>query len=125
MPDTLSGVLGSFAVATRSSGLTDDLATDASERVLDTLGNALAAVDEEPGAVALSVVDEMGGAAQSTIIGAGRSAPAANAALVNGTLAHALDFDDTHLPSVLHPSSSVIPAALAVAQAIGVGLLES
>ena len=119
MPDTLSGVLSSFAVATRSSGLTDDLFTDATERVLDTLGNALAAVDEEPGAVALSVVDEMGGAAQSTIIGAGRSAPAANAALVNGTLAHALDFDDTHLPSVLHPSSSVIPAALAVAQAMG------
>jgi 2-methylcitrate dehydratase PrpD len=45
--------------------------------------------------------------------------PAAAAALVNGTLAHSLDFDDTHLPSVLHPSSAVVPAALAVAEATG------
>jgi len=39
--------------------------------------------------------------------------------LLNGTLAHSLDFDDTHLPSVLHPSASVVPAALAVAEARG------
>jgi len=119
MPETLARTLSGFAVATRTAGLDDALIQDASERVLDTLGNALAATNEEPGAIVLSVVEEMGGVAQSAIIGTDRSAPAANAALVNGTLAHALDFDDTHLPSILHPSSSVIPAALAVAQAAG------
>ena len=36
-----------------------------------------------------------------------------------GTLAHSLDYDDTHLPSVLHPSASIVPSALAVAQAAG------
>ncbi|WP_157574371.1 MmgE/PrpD family protein, partial [Nocardia jejuensis] len=36
-------------------------------------------------------------------------------------LAHAMDFDDTHLPSVLHPSASVVPAALAVAESVGAG----
>ena len=35
------------------------------------------------------------------------------AAFVNGVLAHSLDYDDTHLPSVLHPSACVVPAALA------------
>ena len=35
---------------------------------------------------------------------------------VNGVLAHALDYDDTHLPSILHPSASVVPASLAVAE---------
>jgi 2-methylcitrate dehydratase PrpD len=119
MPETLSRTLSGFAVATRIAGLDGALTQDAKERVLDTLGNALAAVNEEPAVIARSVVEEMGGVAQSSIIGTDRSAPAANAALVNGTLAHALDFDDTHLPSVLHPSSSVIPAALAVAQAVG------
>jgi 2-methylcitrate dehydratase PrpD len=119
MPETLSRTLSGFAAATRTGGLDGALTQDAKERVLDTLGNALAAVNEEPGVIARSVVEEMGGVAQSSIIGTDRSAPAANAALVNGTLAHALDFDDTHLPSVLHPSSSVIPAALAVAQAVG------
>ena len=41
------------------------------------------------------------------------------AAFVNGVLAHSLDYDDTHLPSILHPSASVVPAALATAQAHG------
>ena len=50
-------------------------------------------------------------------MGIGARLPAAAAAFVNGTLAHSLDYDDTHLPSVLHPSASVVPAALAVAQA--------
>jgi 2-methylcitrate dehydratase PrpD len=119
MPDTLAGTLSHFAITTRTDGIDDALLHEAMERVLDTTGNAIAAVGEEPAGIALGVVDEMGGIPQSTIIGSGRRAPAANAALVNGTLAHALDFDDTHLPSVLHPSSSVIPAALAVSQAVG------
>ena len=41
---------------------------------------------------------------------------AAEAAFVNGVLAHSLDYDDTHLPSILHPSASVVPASLAVAE---------
>ena len=36
-------------------------------------------------------------------------------------LAHSLDYDDTHLPSVLHPSASVVPAALAAAEHAGAG----
>ena len=60
-----------------------------------------------------------GGASEATAIGGQARCPAPAAALVNGTLAHALDFDDTHLPSVLHPSASVVPAALAVAEARG------
>jgi 2-methylcitrate dehydratase PrpD len=51
------------------------------------------------------------------LIGTGERLPAPSAALANGTLAHALDFDDTHLPSVLHPSACVVPAALAAAEA--------
>ena len=38
---------------------------------------------------------------------------------MNGTLAHSLDYDDTHLPSVLHPSATVVPAALAAAESSG------
>ena len=38
---------------------------------------------------------------------------------LNGVLAHSLDFDDTHLPSVLHPSAPVVPAALAAAEHAG------
>ena len=119
MPEGLVATLGEFAAAIRSAGLGAALVQDAKGRVLDVVGNALAARSEEPGAIALAVAREAGGTPQSTAIGTNERLPAANAALVNGTLAHALDFDDTHLPSVLHPSASIVPAALAVAEAEG------
>ncbi|BBK35377.1 2-methylcitrate dehydratase [Allostella sp. ATCC 35155] len=43
----------------------------------------------------------------------------AGAALLNGALAHSLDFDDTHAPASLHPSAPVVPAALAAAEMAG------
>tara|TARA_R110000787_G_scaffold285461_1_gene401080 strand:- start:1152 stop:2546 length:1395 start_codon:yes stop_codon:yes gene_type:complete len=45
-------------------------------------------------------------------------APSA-AALLNGTLAHSLDFDDTHAEASLHSSAPIVPAALAAAEMMG------
>jgi 2-methylcitrate dehydratase PrpD len=61
----------------------------------------------------------MGRRGASELIGRGDRYPAASAALMNGTPAHSLDYDDTHLPSVLHPSAAVVPAALAAAERSG------
>ena len=58
-----------------------------------------------------------GGTPQAHAVGMAEPVPAALAAFVNGVLAHSLDYDDTHLPSVLHPSAAVVPAALAAAEA--------
>jgi len=55
-----------------------------------------------------------GDKAESTIIGSGIKIPVCMAAFANGSMSHALDFDDYLL--VGHPSASVIPAALAVAE---------
>ncbi|MEV0420637.1 MmgE/PrpD family protein [Streptosporangium canum] len=74
-----------------------------------------------PVAAVRRVVAGWGGTAAAAAIGLPYGLPAPSAALVNGTLAHALDFDDTHLPSVLHPSASVVPAALAAAEDAGAG----
>jgi 2-methylcitrate dehydratase PrpD len=41
------------------------------------------------------------------------------AALVNGVLAHSLDFDDTHAAGTLHPGAPVIPAAIAAGEMVG------
>lgn len=97
-----------FAVACRDRGVPAEVRDDAVGRVLDTLGNGFAGSTED---VARRV------AATVTAWGGSRAAP--SVALVQGTYAHALDFDDTHLPSVLHPSASVVPAALAVAETTG------
>jgi 2-methylcitrate dehydratase PrpD len=111
--------LAGLAVETRASGLPEGLREDVARRVLDVLGNSLAATGEVSASAVTAVVRGWGGPEDATAIGTGLRVPAAAAALVNGTLAHSLDFDDTHLPSVLHPSSPVVPAALAVAEATG------
>ncbi|SDY46877.1 2-methylcitrate dehydratase PrpD [Geodermatophilus africanus] len=116
---TVVARLAELAAHTREEGLPEGLREDVARRVLDLLGNSLAASGEVSATAVTAVVREWGGTPQATAIGTGLKVPAASAALVNGTLAHSLDFDDTHLPSVLHPSSPVVPAALAVAEARG------
>ncbi len=111
--------LAGLAAATAAGGLPLELREDAARRILDVLGNSLAATAEQPARAVGELVGEWGGAGRATAIGTGTRLPEPSAALLNGTLAHSLDFDDTHLPSVLHPSASVVPAALAVAEARG------
>lgn len=116
---TIVEQLADLAVDVRERGLPVELRDDVARRVLDLLGNCLAAREESSAAAVLGAVRGWGGTEQASAIGCAARMPAPLAALVNGTLAHSLDFDDTHLPSVLHPSSSVIPAALAVAEQAG------
>lgn len=59
-----------------------------------------------------------GGKAEASVIGGGLL-PAQRAALINGAIGHALDYDDTHFAHIGHTSVGVIPAALAVAERVG------
>ena len=115
-PLTPLHTLACFAAETRQRGLTPQLSRDVTRRILDILGIALLASAGETARIVEKVVNGWGGPEQATAISNGRRYPAPGAALINGTLAHSLDFDDTHLPSILHPSASVVPAALAVAE---------
>ncbi|GAA5060916.1 MmgE/PrpD family protein [Nocardia callitridis] len=116
---TVVGRLAALADHTRGVGLADELRKDVARRVLDLLGNSVAAQGQPSAHAVTAVARDWAGAPRATGIGAGARFPAATAALVNGTLAHSMDSDDTHLPSVLHPSASVLPAALAVGEATG------
>ncbi|HEY4420635.1 MAG TPA: MmgE/PrpD family protein [Pseudonocardia sp.] len=111
--------VGMLAERVVRDGLPAFLRDDLAARTVDVLGNCLAARGEEPARIVDAVVREWGGTGVATAVGSRDRLPAPSAALVNGTLAHSLDFDDTHLPSVLHPSSAVLPAALAVAEQVG------
>lgn len=93
------------------------LVTVAANHVRDTLGVALASSGEWSDDPVTALVQGWGGEGRSSAIGRPGRHPMGNAALIGGTFAHAIDFDDTHLPSVLHPSAAVVPAALACAEA--------
>ena len=100
----------------------------AQARVLDTLGCGLAAVAEGAGGAAGEVVAFDGGREEASVLGFEAKIPAAGAALANGLRFHALDFDDTHAEGICHASAVVLPAALAVAEAInadGSALLDA
>ena len=112
---TLVQHLAALAAKSSYDVLPDDVRESAPQRVLDVVGLGLAALDMDTSQAVRRWALAQGGAPQSVLLGGGR-APEAQAAMVNGTLAHSLDYDDTHLPSVLHPSASVVPAALAAAE---------
>src|SRR5215470_275676 len=88
---------------------------NAALRVLDTIGCALAGSREEHVPGMLGLVSRWQGAGDSTIWGSSRTAAPPQAALVNGALAHGLDFDDTHADAVCHVSAVLTPTVLAMA----------
>ena len=89
---------------------------DAKLRILDTLGVSLAASASSAGNIARLAALRLGRGEESTILGFGDKVPATSAALVNGTLSHALDFDDTHNESVIHVSAPIVTTATAAGE---------
>jgi len=116
---SLTQHLADFAAQTTFDDLPAEVVHSVELRFLDTLGICLAARSFGLADGVQQMVQVWSGKPEARVIGADLACPAPNAALVNGTLAHSLDFDDTHLPSVLHPSASIVPAALAMAEATG------
>lgn len=117
---TLTEQLAEFAGTTTVDSLPAEVVASVRQRVLDILGLCVAAHRLPTSRDAVEFVRDQGGRPEATAVGLAEAVPAPQAAFVNGVLAHSLDYDDTHLPSVLHPSASVVPGALAAGQAAGV-----
>lgn len=116
---TIAERLGRFAVEQTHDRLPEAVRHSVHQRVLDTLGIIIAATPLETSRAVRAYATDRGGRPEAHAVGVAQPLPAELAALVNGTQAHSLDYDDTHLPSVLHPSASIVPASLAVAEAAG------
>ena len=82
---------------------------------LDWLAVGCAGVNEPVSRIVRDFVLDEGGAGLATLFGGG-AAPLRGAALVNGTVSHALDYDDTHFAHIGHPSVAVFPVTLAVSE---------
>ena len=99
--------------------LPPEVVADVRLRVLDTLGVALAAVETPIANAVREVALTLGDGSEARLLGTGERVPASSAALVNGTLAHVLDFDDTHNETVLHVSAVSVTTALVLGEALG------
>lgn len=80
--------------------------------LLDGAASALAAKEDEGIQKLMQLVEQEGGAAQIPVIGQGKKVSRQSAAMLNGYLIHALDYDDVHSDVRGHPSAVIIPALL-------------
>jgi len=93
--------------------------TRAQQAIVDTIGCMVAgARDQAPRSVAAAFANEVGPTGVSAVFTGGRASPSV-AALINGTAAHCLDFDDNFHPARAHASAVLVPALLAIATADG------
>ena len=109
------------ALAQQTSAVTYDALPEpvralARQCVLDYYGVALAGADDPLAKILLDELAEAGGAAQASIIGHTAQIPALSAALVNGAIGHALDYDDVNLAMPGHPSVAILPGLIALAE---------
>lgn len=114
--DEFAGEFAAFAATLRAGDLPTDAADAARANLLDTLACAIAGRLAPGVADVAALAIEWGGAPQAGIWGSAARVPAHHAAWVNGMMAHARDYDDTHDAAVLHAGVSVIPAALAAGE---------
>ncbi len=104
---------------TRYEDLPAEVVKITKDQVLDFFGVALGGSGEAAVPELRDLVLEWGGAPQSTIFKWGDKVPTPNAAQVNATMAHSLDFDDVHEDAIMHPGVVAIPTALAMAEYVG------
>ncbi len=125
--DSLADRLSRYAMETDRSALSDSTVEAIRKATLDWIGLILGgeAIAESSASVAqgIAVLDMSGDSAPATgwatALATGESLAPDRAALLNGTYAHSLDFDDTHRSSSSHPGAPVIAAAMAAAEATG------
>jgi 2-methylcitrate dehydratase PrpD len=114
-----NAMIADFVEHVANDALPDDVIDMARRSLLDWFAVSLSAMDE-PEALALSrYVASWGGTGRAMTL-FGSNGPAAPVALVNGTLAHLLDFDDIHYDAAMHAGAPTWAAALGLGMARGV-----
>jgi len=110
-----------YMSAARDRALPPDVAEHAKHHILDTLASMISGSELPPGQAAQRYIRANAAQGTSTVAGAALSASPVEAALANGVMAHADETDDSHSPSRSHPGSSVVPAAFALGEHLGIG----
>src|SRR5437870_3935447 len=124
MTTTLAHQLANFACSLQFEDLSPEVVHEVKRRVIDSIGCALGAWNEEPCVIAREVASEFSATHGSTIIGTAHQAPPDWAAFANGCGIRYFDYNDTYLSKEpAHPSDNM-SAALAVGESVGVGGCE-
>lgn len=114
---TIAQELAEWSHDLRYEDVPESVIEDAKTRIIDTIGVSLAAKDSDIVNNVRRTVGRLtpgGGSGRPNVLGFGGSLPVAGAALLNGTMAHALDYDDTHTETNNHVSGPVTGAMISL-----------
>src|SRR5262245_54312748 len=115
-PPNVTARLAQFSAESRWEDIPAPVRHEAKRSLLDWLGCALGGCRDEAVERVLAALAAFSGPPEATVIGRGERLDILHAALVNAISSNILDFDDTHLRTVIHPSSPVASALLAFAE---------
>jgi 2-methylcitrate dehydratase PrpD len=115
-PTPVMDALVDFVLGMEAASLPPAVVEAASRSMTDWLGTAIRGAAEPLSTSLAAVITASGGLPQATVVGRGLRTSALNASLANGAQSHALDFDDTHLPSIVHGAAPVAPVVLALGE---------
>ncbi len=115
----LTQKFAAFIAGTNYDDLPEQVVMLAKERIMDTLGAAIAGSVNWEYAAQLREACKKLGSGECSVIGGKKCYPAAHAAMINATYAHSVELDDGHKNAGCHAGAVVVPTALTMAQAMG------
>jgi 2-methylcitrate dehydratase PrpD len=116
----VTATLSAYMSRARERALPADVIEQAKRHILDTFAAIVSGSELSPGRAALTFARAYGGKPVATVACDTLLVGPIEAALVNGTMAHADETDDTLAPGPWHPGSNVVPATLATGEQFGV-----
>jgi 2-methylcitrate dehydratase PrpD len=118
-PESITACWGDFIARSQWSDIPPSVRHEAKRSILNIFGTALGAAKHPDISSLVRVLGTISGPPQASVIGRAERLDILNAAFVNAVAANLLDFDDTHLNTVIHPSAPVAPPLLALAEQRG------
>ncbi len=112
----VTSALAHFVAGSRWDAIPPEVRREGVRGLLNFVGCALGGARDEAMDIAVKVLSPFFGPPQAIVIGRGERPDALNAAFLNGVSANVLEYDDTHLGTVMHPAAAVAPGLFALAE---------
>ena len=109
MAHNVTRIFAEFLADSQWQDIPDEVRNEAKRTILNFVGTALGGCRDEAVELAVRALRPFFGPPQATVIGRSERPDALSAAFLNAISANVLEFDDTHLPTVIHLAAPVIP----------------
>ncbi len=124
MGKSISRTISEFALGLKYEDLPENVINEVKRYLYDSIGCAYGGYHTKDINIIRDIYKDMGGKAESTVIGFGDKIPAVNSALVNSLMIRALDFNDIYWKDDPSHPSDIIPAALSVAEMVNASMKD-